>query len=88
MKNKTYDDSESSLKYFNFEGFSQEKIIEKYEVVLASREKQITDLSIEIGAINERLSNLSDKCKHLAEENEILKNKLQKKVILTYIYKK
>jgi hypothetical protein len=79
MKNKIYDDC-SSLRFFNFEGWTKEKIIEKYEHVLCSREKQITDLSIEIGSINDRLSLLSDKCKTFENENEMLKNRLQKRV--------
>ncbi len=79
MKNKIYEEC-SSLRYFNFEGWTKEKIIEKYEHVLTSREKQITDLSIEIGTINDRLNFLGDKCKKLDEENEMLKNRLQKRV--------
>ncbi len=79
MKNKNYDDC-SSLKYYNFENWSLEKIIEKYEVVLMSREKQITDLSIEIGRINDLVTVLSDKNKLLTDENEMLKVRLQKRV--------
>jgi hypothetical protein len=48
----------SSLKYFNFEGMSNEKIIEKYDEVLAQREKQIEILSHEVGVLNEKLSNV------------------------------
>lgn len=70
----------SSLKFFNFNGWTNEKIIEKYETVLASREKQITDLSMEIGSINDKINFLTDKCKSLQEENEMLKNRLQKRV--------
>ncbi len=70
----------SSLKYFNFEGWQNDKILEKYENVLSCREKQITDLSIEIGSINERLTSISEKCKKLEEENEFLKNRLVKRV--------
>ena len=36
---------DSSLKHFNFKGWTADQILEKYESVLASREKQITDLS-------------------------------------------
>ena len=79
MKNKNFDDC-STLKFFNFEGWSSQKIIDKYEIVLASREKQITDLSIEIGSLNERIANTSDKLKSTQEENEYLKNRLQKRV--------
>lgn len=79
MKNKNSEDC-SSLKYFNFQGWTQDKIIEKYENVLTSREKQITDLSIEIGSLNDRISFLAENLKNFKDENEILKNKLQKKV--------
>jgi hypothetical protein len=79
MKNKNIDDC-SSLKFFNFEGWSSQKIIEKYEIVLTSREKQITDLSIEIGSLNERLANISDKLISVEEENTFMKNRLQKRV--------
>jgi hypothetical protein len=69
----------SSLKFFNFDGWSKEKIIDKYEVVLTSREKQITDLSIEIGSLNDRINNLSDNNSSLQDENEMLKIRLQKR---------
>jgi hypothetical protein len=78
MKN-SYDDC-SSLKYFNFQNWPQEKILEKYETVLTSREKQITDLSIEIGSLNDKLAAIYEKSKILSEENEMLKNRLQKRV--------
>jgi hypothetical protein len=48
----------SSLKFFNFEGMSLEKIIEKYEEVLFQREKQVETLAHEVGIINEKLSNV------------------------------
>lgn len=80
MQNKNIEFDGSSLKYFKFEGWTNEKILEKYELVLASREKQITDLSIEIGNINERITFYSEKCQGLESENEQLKNRLQKRV--------
>ena len=79
MKNTNFDEC-SSLKFFNFQGWTQEKIIEKYETVLTSREKQITDLSMEIGSLNDRLSYLSDNFQSTKEENEMLKNRLHKRV--------
>ena len=50
---------DSSLKHFNFKGWTADQILEKYESVLASREKQITDLSIEMGSINDKLNILT-----------------------------
>jgi hypothetical protein len=82
----------SSLRFFNFEGMSNEKIIEKYEEVLFHREKQIEDLSHEVGVLNEKLSNVKifeikkcyEKLKHLEDDNSMLNNKLLKKdTILT-----
>jgi hypothetical protein len=48
----------SSLRFFNFDGMNLEKVLEKYEEVLEAREKQITDLSHEVGLLNEKLSNV------------------------------
>ena len=45
----------STLKYFNFDGFNQDKIIEKYEESLCQREKQIRDIEHEIELINQKL---------------------------------
>jgi hypothetical protein len=80
MKNKNFDENNSSLKFFNFEGWTNEKIIAKYENVLACREKQITDLSIEIGNLNDRMSTISDKLKIFQDENQYLKKRLEKRV--------
>ncbi len=84
--NNNYDDY-SSLKNFNFQGWDKDKILEKYEDTLTSREKQITDLTIELGNINIAISNLSDKCKAFELENKHYKAKLEKRVnIYTLIY--
>jgi cell division protein FtsB len=71
---------ESCLKRFNFTGWSPKKIIERYENVLASREKQITDLSMEIGNLYEKNTFLSDKNKTLFDELELTREKLEKRV--------
>jgi predicted RNase H-like nuclease (RuvC/YqgF family) len=71
---------ESCLKRSNFTGWSSEKIIERYESVLASREKQITDLSIEMGYLNEKITSLSDENKDLAEELKKVQTRLDKRV--------
>jgi hypothetical protein len=49
----------SSLRFFNFEGMSNEKIIEKYDEVLSNREKQVELLAHEVGVLNEKLSNVN-----------------------------
>jgi hypothetical protein len=52
-------EKKSSMRFFNFDGMTLEKALEKYEEILFNREKQITDLSTEVGSLNERLSNVS-----------------------------
>lgn len=52
---KKFNNAQSSLQYFNFEGMEKDSIIAKYEETLNQREKQIRELSYEIGVINERL---------------------------------
>jgi hypothetical protein len=52
-------EKKSSMRFFNFEGMTLEKSLEKYEEILFNREKQITDLSTEVGSLNERLSNVT-----------------------------
>ena len=46
----------SSLKNNKFAGLSKDEIINKYETVLALRETQLGDLSMELGRINDKLS--------------------------------
>ena len=69
----------SSLKNFPFKGWTADQILEKYESVLASREKQITDLSIEMGSINDKINTLTDQVEQYKKENQILKESLTKK---------
>ena len=71
--------NDSSLKNFNFKGWTADQILLKYENVLATREKQITDLSLEIGAVNDKINYLTDENARLQEENTIYKEKLAKK---------
>ena len=68
----------SSLKNFNFEGMTTEEIINKYESVLSTREKQILDLTIEIGNSNSEINKLSDEIEKYDSENEMLLNKINK----------
>lgn len=70
---------DSSLKHFNFKGWTADQILEKYENVLASREKQITDLSIEMGSINDKLNILNEQVENYKKENAQLKAALKKK---------
>jgi len=50
----------SSLKKCKFDGLSKDQIINKYETVLAMREIQLSDLSMELGRINDKLCEVSN----------------------------
>jgi len=84
MKNTNNDlpSLNSSLKNYNFKGWTSEKIIEKYEFVLASREKQIEDLSFEFGNVYQNLNKYTELVSKLESENEIFKNKISKLVYI------
>ena len=70
---------QSSLKNSKFENMTAEQVIKKYEEVLTSREKQIYELSSEIGQINKKLQKMRAKNEINKEKNIKLKNILQKK---------
>ena len=70
---------QSSLKNSKFENMTAEQVIKKYEEVLTSRERQIYELSSEIGQINKKLQKLKAKNEVNKEKNIKLKNILQKK---------
>ena len=70
---------QSSLKNSKFENMTAEQVIKKYEEVLTSRERQIYELSSEIGQINKKLQKLKAKNEVNKEKNVKLKNILQKK---------
>ena len=73
---------QSSLKNINFDELTAEQIIKKYEEVLNSREKQVFELSSEIGKVNQKLENLKEKYDNSKEKNSQLKNILHKKEVL------
>ena len=68
----------SSLKNFNFEGMTTEEIINKYESVLSTREKQILDLTVEIGSGNTEINKLTEEIEKYDKENEELLAKINK----------
>ncbi len=70
---------QSSLKNSKFENMTAEQVIKKYEEVLTSRERQIYELSSEIGQINKKLQKMRAKNEINKEKNIKLKNILQKK---------
>ena len=73
---------QSSLKNAKFENMTAEQVIKKYEEVLYSRERQIFELSSEIGQINKKMQKMKAKCDNSKEKNIKLKNILQKKEVL------
>ena len=58
-ENKDCFEQMSSLSQYDFSSFSKDQIIDKYEKVLASREKQLQDLSMMIGSYNEKVSDVN-----------------------------
>ena len=77
-----HDPKHSSLSDCNFDSLSKELVIDKYETVLTSREKQIQDLSELIGSYSDKLASAFERIKSLEEETESLKEKLVKKVVI------
>lgn len=51
-----FNDKKSSLQNIDFSEYTKEKVIEKYEEILIQREKQIFELSYELGILNEKVS--------------------------------
>ena len=74
--------NQSSLKNAKFENMTAEQVIKKYEEVLNSREKQIYELSAEIGQINKKTQKMKAKFVNCKEQNTKLKNIFQKKEVL------
>ena len=72
----------SSLKNAKFENMTAEQVIKKYEEVLNSRERQIYELSAEIGQITKKTQKMKTKYENCKEQNTKLKNIFQKKEIL------
>ena len=79
-----FNDKKSSLQNIDFSEFTKEKIIEKYEEILIQREKQLLELSYELGILNEKVSKVkilyiiksNDRISFLENENKNLNNKL------------
>ena len=73
---------QSSLKNIKFDELTAEQIVKKYEEVLNSREKQLFELSTEVGQVNQKLENLREKYEKSKLQNSQLKHILEKKEIL------
>ena len=74
--------NQSSLKNAKFENMTAEQVIKKYEEVLNSREKQIYELSAEVGQITKKTQKMKAKYENCKEQNIKLKNIFQKKEVL------
>ena len=68
----------SSAKNEDFSGLSEKQILEKYESLLVKREKEVKDISYQMGVVNEKYFDGVEKIKELEKENEDLENKIIK----------
>ena len=68
----------SSAKNEDFSGLSEKQILEKYEALLVKREKEVKDMSYQMGVVNEKYFDGLEKIKQLEKENEELENKINK----------
>ena len=68
----------SSARNEDFSGLSEKQIIEKYEALLVKREKEVKDISYQMGVVNEKYFDGLEKIKHLKKENDELDNKIIK----------
>jgi hypothetical protein len=81
MKTNTYiNELKSSLKNYDFKGWTSDKIIEKYEQILSVREKQIEDLSLEFGNVYKDNSQQNDILTKVQAELLIANKKILKLV--------
>ena len=67
------------MKYFDLSSLTEDEIIEKYENLLAGREKQIKELSHQIGLLNEKYYDNLDEIKILEKEMKESEEKCKKK---------
>ena len=67
------------MKYFDLSSLTEDEIIEKYENLLAGREKQIKELSHQIGLLNEKYYDNLDEIKILEKEMKESEEKCIKK---------
>lgn len=73
------ENTDSSLKNQNYKGMSAEEIIQYYEEVLESRERQVYELSLEVGKVHEKMQNLTAKLDISVDKNTKYKETLERK---------
>ena len=59
----------SSAKNEDFNGLSEKQILEKYEALLVKREKEVKDMSYQMGVVNEKYFDGLEKIKQLEKKN-------------------
>ena len=68
----------SSAKNEDFKGLTEKQIIEKYENLLFKREKEVQEISYQMGVVNEKYFEGIEKIESLKKENDELENKIKK----------
>ena len=68
----------SSAKKEDFTGLSEKQIIEKYEKLLFEKEKEVREVTFQMGVVNEKYFDGLEKIKTLQKENEELEIKINK----------
>lgn len=68
----------SGAKKEDFTGLSEKQIIEKFEKLLVEREKEVKEISFQMGVINEKYFDGLEKIKTLQKENEELEARINK----------
>ena len=61
----------SSAKNEDFSGLSEKQILEKYESLLVKREKEVKDISYQMGVVNEKYFDGVEKIKELEKEKKL-----------------
>ena len=64
----------SSAKKEDFSGLSEKQILEKYESLLVKREKEVKDISYQMGVVNEKYFDGVEKIKMIIFKKNRLKN--------------
>ena len=68
---------QSSMKYFDLSSLTEDEIIEKYESLLAGREKQIKELSHQIGLLKEKCLKKENILNQEINSREIMKKQIE-----------
>ena len=72
----------STLKNFKWGNMSEQEIINKYEDVLETREIQVTDLSMELGKLQEKTLKIEEKNEQIINDFNLLKSENEKLALI------